>query len=136
VAMSDEPFPQGGRMQVGIVVKDLAAMTEFYSVILGLPHLDDQPIPGGMLRRFLLGDAGLKLVSFDRDPTSANPPDGMAAGATGLRYLTIDVGDVAGTVERCTAAGHPVPVPLMEFRPGMPIAIVADPEGNWIELIQ
>ena len=30
----------------------------------------------------------------------------------------------------------PVPVALFEYQPGMPIAVVEDPDGNWVELIQ
>ena len=27
-------------------------------------------------------------------------------------------------------------MPVFEYAPGMPVAMVEDPEGNWVELIQ
>jgi predicted enzyme related to lactoylglutathione lyase len=88
------------------------------------------------MKRFRCGDGTVKLVRFNAELRGANPPDGMLGGATGLRYVTLDVGDVAATLARCETAGRRVAVPLMEFLRGMPVAIVEDPEGNWVELMQ
>jgi catechol 2,3-dioxygenase-like lactoylglutathione lyase family enzyme len=121
---------------VGIVVNDLDAMTRFYENALGLRDIGDLEIPGGVMKRYRCGEGSVKLVHFEAGCHGANPPDGMLGGISGMRYLTLDVGDVASTLARCEAAGHRIPVPLMEFRPGMPVAFVEDPEGNWIELMQ
>jgi predicted enzyme related to lactoylglutathione lyase len=43
---------------------------------------------------------------------------------------------VEQVVQRCVAAGRAVPMPTCEFQPGVPVAIVEDPEGNWVELAQ
>jgi catechol 2,3-dioxygenase-like lactoylglutathione lyase family enzyme len=126
----------GGSVQVGIVVNDLDAMTRFYENALGLRDIGDLEIPGGVMKRYRCGEGSVKLVHFEAGCHGANPPDGMLGGISGMRYLTLDVGDVASTLARCEAAGHRIPVPLMEFRPGMPVAFVEDPEGNWIELMQ
>ena len=133
--MSDTPGGNGGRVQIGIVVTDLARMTAFYTDVLGLTHFRDVPIGGGTLKQFVLGDASVKLLSFDEPPQLASPPGGPAAGATGLRYLTVEVDNVAATVDRCAEAGSSIPMPLFDFE-GAPVAIVEDPEGNWVELIQ
>jgi catechol 2,3-dioxygenase-like lactoylglutathione lyase family enzyme len=133
--LTDRALSNGGRVQVGIVVCNLAPMIEFYTEVLGLTHFRDIAIPGGTLKQFVLGDASVKLVSFDVPPELANPSGGSAGGARGLRYLTIEVDDVAATVGQCTAAGCEVSMPLFEYE-GAPVAIVQDPEGNWVELIQ
>jgi glyoxylase I family protein len=125
----------GGRVHVGIVVTDLARMTGFYTDILGLTHFRDVPISGGTLKHFVLGDASVKLLSFSEPPQLSNPPGGPTGGATGLRYLTVEVDSVAATVDRCAAAGCSIPMPLFDYE-GAPVAIVEDPEGNWVELIQ
>ena len=39
-------------------------------------------------------------------------------------------------VEQCAAAGCPVPVAPREIRPGTRIAMVEDPDGNWVELLE
>jgi catechol 2,3-dioxygenase-like lactoylglutathione lyase family enzyme len=133
--MSDTPGGNGGRVQIGIVVTDLARMTDFYVDILGLTHFRDVPISGGTLKQFVLGDASVKLLSFDERPQLSNPPGGPGGGATGLRYLTVEVDNVAAIADHCAAAGCSIPMPLFEYE-GAPVAIVEDPEGNWVELIQ
>jgi catechol 2,3-dioxygenase-like lactoylglutathione lyase family enzyme len=145
--MSDTPHkgaqhPKGGRIQVGIVVSDLARMTDFYTDILGLTYFRDVPFSGGpsfgggTVKMLVLGDAAIKLMSFDEPPRLAIPPGGIGGGASGLRYVTVEVDSVAATVDRCAAAGCSVPIPPFEFEKGAPVAVVEDPEGNWVELIQ
>jgi glyoxylase I family protein len=124
-----------GRIQVGIVVRDLESMVAFYGGLLGLEWVGDLDIPGGTMKRFALGEAGLKLLRLDAEPRIASPPGGPGGGASGLRYVTVVVDDVADVVARCAAAGRAVPVPPFEFSPGLTVAIVEDPEGNWVELI-
>ncbi len=133
--MSDTPGGHGGRVQIGIVVTDLDRMTGFYTDILGLTHFRDVPISGGTLKQFVLGDASVKLLSYDEPPQLANPPGGPVAGATGLRYLTVEVDNVAATADSYAVAGCSIPMPLFDYE-GAPVAIVEDPEGNWVELIQ
>ena len=132
---SKEPM-RAGKVEVGIVVKDLVAATQFYGGLLGLEYIGDLALPGGTMKRFLHGDAVVKLLQFDEMPQLANPPSGPLGGATGLRYVTIQVARVPESVERCVAAGRAVPIPTFEFQPGVPVAMVEDPEGNWVELIQ
>ena len=122
-------------LQIGIVVRDLDAMVEFYGDVLGLTYVSDLEFRGGIQKHFELGDARVKLVRLDEIPTLCNPPGGIAA-ASGLRYLTMKVDDVADAAERCAAAGHRVVVPLFEWEPGVPVAIVEDPEGTWVELLE
>ena len=129
-------FQQGGRFQVGIVVKDASSMVDFYEGILGFEHLEDLRVPGGVLKRFVLHDAGLKLLALDDAPAEGSAPGGPMGGAAGIRYLTVEVEDVVATVERCVAAGRAVPMSVFEHAPGVPVAIVEDPDGNWVELIQ
>jgi predicted enzyme related to lactoylglutathione lyase len=88
------------------------------------------------MKRFVHGDAVVKLLQFEETPQVGNPPGGPTGGATGLRYLTVRIGDVEQGVRRCIAAGHAVAMPTFEFQPGMLVAIVEDPEGNWVELTE
>src|SRR4026208_2076660 len=134
--MANEEPMRSGKVEVGIVVKDLDAATEFYGAVLGLEYIGDLALPGGNMKRFLHGDAVIKLLQFDEVPQLANPPSGPLGGATGLRYVTVQVDRVAESVERCLAAGRAVPIPTFEFHPGVPVAMVEDPEGNWVELMQ
>jgi catechol 2,3-dioxygenase-like lactoylglutathione lyase family enzyme len=38
--------------------------------------------------------------------------------------------------ETCEAAGYNVPVLPREIRPGIKIAMIEDPDGNWVELLE
>ena len=60
----------------------------------------------------------------------------LQAQATGYRYWTISVSNLSELVQQCEAAGVTVAVPITELRPGITIAIVEDPDGNWVELLE
>ena len=93
-------------------------------------------MPGGAhMHRLMCGTSMIKLLSFDPTPEAANPP-GAIHKASGYRYWTISVADVAAVAAACEAAGVKVKVPPTEVMPGATIAIVADPDGNWVEFLQ
>jgi len=125
---------QRGTFHVGVVVRQAGPMLDFYSEVLGLEYVGDLDIPGIRMKVFAVGDAFLKLL-FPEQPPSEGAPGGLAAGVAGLRYLTIQVPDVAGAVARCRQAGVRVPTPAFEYEPGVTVAIVEDPDGNSVELI-
>lgn len=134
--MADTHAVGSAKVEVGVVVRDAPTMAAFYGDVLGLEYVGDLDFPGGTMRRYAHGDAVVKLVSTDEPPALANPPGGPAGGASGLRYLTVLVDDVEAMTQRCLGAGHAVPVPTFEFEPGTFVALVEDPEGNWVELAQ
>ena len=126
---------QAGKVEIGIVVTDLDAAMKFYGETLGLPYIGEMELPNAVMKRYAHGDTVIKLLGgFEPKPT-ANVPGGMSAGVAGFRYLTLKVDDVAAMQQRCADAGYTVAVPMFEFRPGLYISIVADPDGNWVELI-
>jgi predicted enzyme related to lactoylglutathione lyase len=134
VAARDPNFV--GVIEIGITVADLDACSAFYQDVIGLEHLCDLRAGGSVIRRFAHRDAVVKLWQDDEAPRLANPPRGYAGRAAGLRYFTLQIDDVAETVGRCASAGLNIPTPLTEFRPGVPYAVVEDPEGNWLELTE
>jgi glyoxylase I family protein len=133
--MADVDAVGTAKVEVGVVVRDAEAMGAFYGDLLGLTRVSDLDFGGGTMRRYAHGDAIVKLVSVG-EPKLSNPPNGPAGDASGLRYLSIVVDDLDGVLERCLARGRTVPVPKMEFAPGTFIAMVEDPEGNWVELVE
>jgi catechol 2,3-dioxygenase-like lactoylglutathione lyase family enzyme len=123
-------------IDLGIVVRNADAALAFYRDVLGFEHIGSGPMPGGsVMHRLMCGTSMIKLVAFDPVPEAANPPGGLNK-ATGYRYWTISVGNLAALVEACAAAGAKVKVPATEIRPGVTIAMVEDPDGNWVELLQ
>jgi predicted enzyme related to lactoylglutathione lyase len=56
--------------------------------------------------------------------------------ATGYRYMTLSVTDIDAASREAEAYGGKVAVGPVTIRPGVKIAQLRDPDGNWIELVQ
>lgn len=123
-------------IDIGIVCNDIDAMLTFYGETLGLPLEGTIPMPGGgKMNRFKVGDSVIKVIELDPTPETQAAPGGIR-GATGYRYWTITCSNLADCVTRAEAAGAKIVVAAKEVRPGITIAIIADPDGNWVELLQ
>lgn len=122
-------------IDIGIVTNNLDAMLAFYGEILALPveAVIDMP-GGGVMHRFKVGDSIVKVISTEPAPQTAAAPGGIR-GATGYRYWTLHVTDLQTVLARAEQADHPVVVAQKTIRRGVDIAIVADPDGNWVELL-
>lgn len=123
-------------IDIGIVTNNIDAMLGFYRDTLGLEFEATIPMPGGgTMHRYRVGDSVVKIVEAEPRPREAAPPGGIR-GATGYRYWTIWVKNLQSSLDKITADGFKTVVPLKEIRPGVTIAIVEDPDGNWVELLQ
>ena len=124
-------------LMVGIVVRDLEAMTPFYQAVIGVDEFREFRPSNGLIRLFACGEGFVKVMQLDEPPTTSNPPGGNEGGSTGLRWFTFTRDDIEGVVERALAAGAKVAHPLQEYRPGARYAILEDPEGNcWVEILE
>lgn len=123
-------------IDLGIVTRDAGALLAFYRDTLGLPLEATIPMPGGgTMHRLKAGDSVIKIVETEPSPVADAVPGGIRA-ATGYRYWTLTIADLAGNIARCEAAGYKTVVPIKTIRPGVSIAIIADPDGNWVELLE
>jgi catechol 2,3-dioxygenase-like lactoylglutathione lyase family enzyme len=121
-------------LDLGIITTNGPAMLAFYRDLLGLPFLREMPMPGGgLMHQLACGESVLKVVVVEKTAAKAAP--GGIPGATGYRYITLTVSNLEEVVEECKQAGHPVVVPPRDLRPGVRLAIVADPDGNWVEFL-
>ncbi|MEM1332517.1 MAG: VOC family protein [Actinomycetota bacterium] len=124
-------------IDLGIVITDSQRSLDFYCGLLGLEHVTDMPMPiagGGTMHRIRCGDSVLKLVKLLETPEPG--ASGGPGGATGLRYVTITVSNLEDSVAAARAAGHAVPHSPTVVRDGVTIAMIEDPDGNWVELLQ
>ncbi len=121
-------------IDLGIVTNDPDAAIAFYRDVLGFDDAGEFPMPGGKMQRLQCGTSTIKIVSLKRPPEASAPPGGMGGG-TGYRYWTISVSNLAEVVASCEAAGAKIALPITELRPGVTIAMVEDPDGNWVELL-
>ena len=123
-------------INLGIITKDVEPMLKFYRDTLGLEMEGEMDMGGGgKMTRLKCGTTIIKLVVNGREPPAESAPGGIG-GATGYRYWTITVSNIAEAVQECQDGGFKIVVPVTEFRPGVTIAIIEDPDGNWVELLQ
>jgi catechol 2,3-dioxygenase-like lactoylglutathione lyase family enzyme len=122
-------------IDLGIIVTDEKASVNFYRDALGLEWEGELPLPGGRMYRLKAGTTVIKLVKLEKTPEAKPAPGGPMRGL-GFRYFTISVPDIRGLMSALEAKGVKATVPVTEFRPGVTIAMVQDPDGNTIEFLQ
>ena len=123
-------------VDLGIVTTDAESALKFYRDTLGLPEDGTMDMPGGgKMFRLACGTTTLKIVVNAKEP-AATAPKGGIGGATGYRYFTISVSNLAEATNECKEAGYKVVVPPTDIRPGVTISMIEDPDGNWVELLQ
>ena len=125
---------------VGLSVTDLDGMAEWYANAFGWKITGGFEVPPIQLTgKFVVGEDGVAIellkregsvrpVSFDSVPTMA--------GNQGYGHIALRVADVDALHDRLVSLGatsimSPRPAPVADSR----MAYVADPEGNFIELL-
>jgi glyoxylase I family protein len=122
-------------IDLGIVARDGQAMLTFYRDILGFVEEASTPFhAGGVMYRLWCGDSLIKIVVPDNPPENSAQP-GPVESASGIRYWTMRVTNLAEIMATCAKAGATVVVPVTEIRPGVTIGMVEDPDGNWVEFV-
>jgi glyoxylase I family protein len=122
-------------IDLGIIVTDEKAALAFYRDALGLESEGELPLPGGRMYRLKCGTTVIKLLKLERTPSS-KPAPGGPMGGLGFRYFTISVPDIRALIAQLESKGVRPTVPVTEFRPGVTIAMVTDPDGNTVEFLQ
>ena len=121
-------------VDLGIVTRNAGPMVAFYRDLLGFTDEGQMPVPNiGTMTRLRCGTRLIKVV--EAAPKADAPPGGIAGG-TGYRYWTLTVTELEALVDSLKAAEVPVIIPVTELRPGIRIAMVADPDGNWVEFLE
>lgn len=123
-------------IDLGIVTRNPGPMLEFYRDTLGFDFQGEMAIPGGgNMLRLLCGTSLIKIVT-PGNLSAADASAGGIGGAAGYRYWTISVSNLDALTQKCADAGAKVAVKPTEIRPGVRIAMVEDPDGNWLEFLQ
>lgn len=106
-----------------IAGRDLDGLTRFYTELFGWAVNADNPMKYGMV------DTG----------TSTGIPGGIfAAGDDGAEYVSVyvAVADLPGALVRAEDLGAKVVQPVTQVPDGPQIAMITDPEGHRIGLLQ
>jgi catechol 2,3-dioxygenase-like lactoylglutathione lyase family enzyme len=123
-------------LDLGIVTNKGEVMLAFYRDLLGLPVVADMQLPdGNRLYKLQCGDAVIKLLVLATPAPNENCRGGYHA-ATGFRYCCLTIRNLHEVVARCREVGHKIAVDVMTLRPGTLVAMIEDPDGNSLELMQ
>jgi len=126
---------------VGLSVADLGAQADWYSRALGLEQREPGGIPAVGLRVvFLVHPEHAWAIELLHRPGSQPTPRAASAPehvlTQGYGHICLRVDDVDGMYEQLIAAGAASIMPPGESPvSGVRMAFVADPEGNFIEML-
>ncbi len=122
-------------IELGIITLNPDDMLKFYRDTLGFALEATLDMPSGdTMYRLKCGDCIIKVVNPKNQPAAQAAPGGIP-GATGYRYWTIYISDLSDAVEEIRSAGYTVVLPATDLFPGVQIAIVEDPDRNWVEFV-
>ena len=123
-------------LDVGLVSYNGTSMLGFYSQILGFEKIGEVPFPGlGVVNKFKCGLSQIKILVLENPPKNENARGDFTI-SSGYRYCTLNVRNLLDIVEDCTNNNHIVQTAPREIREGVTVAIIEDPDGNLIELMQ
>ncbi len=137
-------------LEVGLNVRDLKKMREFYETVLELSFVNEIQVSAAKARQAALNEQGYTVVRLQTSNgerlkllASASPPAPVVVppfilDRPGSAYVTFIIDDIRAACGRVRAAGAhfmtgPEPV---EVRPGTWLAFFKDPEGHVVELVQ
>jgi catechol 2,3-dioxygenase-like lactoylglutathione lyase family enzyme len=125
---------------VGLSVQDLNGMANWYAKAFGWTVAEPFEVPPiGLKGLFAVGSDGVAIEFLQREgstrPWTADSVPQMA-GMQGFGHIALRVEDVDATHDHLVSLGaksimDPRPAPVADSR----MAYVADPEGNFIELL-
>lgn len=123
-------------LEIGLPVDEIGPMKRFYCEGLGFKSEGYVDLSIAHIEAFRFGDCLLKLTLFLDVMRRPKPrtPDPLAI------YITLRVSDLDHTVSRCLAVGTSLLVPITSSQTKelktVRFAIVSDPMGNRIELVE
>ena len=125
--------PAKDSLDLGILVSDINASLTFYQDILGLKFIEERAVWFGIMYRLRLGSSDFKLIH-----PNTRPPKGPVGieSQLGFRYVTFVIKNLSRLCTELQSKGIEFVVPEKEFRPGVRIAMVKDPDGNIVEFAE
>ncbi|MEM8857170.1 MAG: VOC family protein [Chloroflexota bacterium] len=124
-------------IDVGLVVTDLERSLDFYQHTLGLTYkleLQTSLIGKGRMIQLVHGESLLKLIEFEKQPAASDILS--ISQVTGIRYITLMVKEIHDLLSKVEDSGYQEQMPLTQLGNGALIAMVSDPDGNIVELVQ
>ena len=137
-------------LEVGIAVRDVDRMRQFYEEVLGFTLISEVTVPAARAQLAAMNAAGYTAVRLQTPQgerikllAPVNPPAAEAAteyilDKANATYLTFIVDDIEMVIDQLIGLGviFLTGPRRIEVRPGTYLAFFRDPEGNVIEIVQ
>jgi catechol 2,3-dioxygenase-like lactoylglutathione lyase family enzyme len=124
-----------GTIDIGMVTTNDQEMLHFYQNVLGFQKEIEIPFPGiGVVNKLNYGAGFIKILVLEKNPLNINPT-GDFSTSNGIRYITINLSNLEEILDTCKTHNINIINPGTIIRPGVTVALIADPDGNIIELM-
>lgn len=122
-------------IDIGIVTTNDFEMLHFYQEVLGFDKEIEIPFPGiGVVNKLSYGAGYIKILVLESNPSNINPT-GDFSTSNGIRYITINLSNLDEILEACKVNNITIINEGIDLRPGVEVALISDPDGNLIELM-
>lgn len=135
-------------LEIGIAVRNLAAMTKFYSDVLGFKHVSEVNVPADKSRLNGLSPDGCTVVRLQTSygerikllaapSTQTTTHERWLLARAGLAYITLIIEGIDALCAQLKAKGVELASDApVENRAGLRVLFFQDPEGNVLELVE
>jgi len=122
-------------IDIGMVTANDREMLHFYQNVLGFQKEIEIPFPGiGVVNKLNYGAGFIKILALEKNPSNINPT-GDFSTSNGIRYITINLSNLDEILDACKTHNINIINPGTIIRPGVTVALISDPDGNIIELM-
>ena len=122
-------------IDIGMVTANDREMLHFYQNVLGFQKEIEIPFPGiGVVNKLNYGAGFIKILVLEKNPSNINPT-GDFSTSNGIRYITINLSNLDEILDACKTHNINIINPGTIIRPGVTVALISDPDGNIIELM-
>jgi len=122
-------------IDIGMVTTNDQEMLDFYQNVLGFEKEIEIPFPGiGVVNKLNYGTGYIKILILEKNPSNINPT-GDFSTSNGIRYITINLSNLDEILDACKVNNINIINEGIDLRPGVRVALISDPDGNLIELM-
>ena len=137
-------------LEVGLSVRDLARMRDFYENVMGCQFVSEVAVPAAKASEAALCDEAYTVVRLQtsygerikllatQTPAPVQAHEGPILAQPQAAYLTFIVADIRAAIARLLAAGAEMLTgpERIEVRPGTYLVFCKDPEGHVLEIVE
>lgn len=125
--------PASESLDALLVVSDIKKSLHFYQDVLGLTKIGELQTPFGTSHRLGFGASLIKVL----DPVNVPPAGPMGLDKQlGIRFLSFRIRNLKEACAVLQKNSVEFAMAEAEVMPGMRVAMVKDPDGNIIELVE